>query len=300
MECLYYKSKKGNFGDDLNPWLWPQIFPHMESLEGDYFLGIGSILHDANPHFKGIENKKKIVFGTGIRPSQDYNRFSMDTTWDVKFLRGPLSANYLGKGYNFISDAAYALRQINAFSNIANIEKKYEVSIMPYFNSMEYFDWEKISATLGYNFISPYSENGVEHTLKEIAASKYVISEAMHGAILSDILRVPWHRFVFSTPYTEGERVSDFKWNDWMNSIDIFQSDISYVPFYKKTKLHQPIRTITNNTISANFFIKSHSKKKLIESLSGVKNFTLSSDTVIKEIDAKIYEEINCLSNNKQ
>ena len=296
MNYLYYKSELGNFGDDLNPWLWPKLFPETDDTEDSFFLGIGSILHKENRHFEGIKKRKKIVFGTGIRPSNTYNRFSIDETWDIRFLRGPLSAKYLGNAHEYISDAAYAVRQLPFFSELQNVEKKYEVSIMPYFNSMKYFDWEKIANSLGYNFISPYSEKGVEHTLREIASSKYLISEAMHGAILADILRVPWHRFVLTTPYTEGERVSDFKWNDWMDSVNILLPDTSFIPFYEKTRLHQPIRRITANLLDVNFFVKGHSQDKLLKTLSDISFYSLSSDSVIDDIDSKIFDKIKNFS----
>tara|TARA_R110000744_G_scaffold244141_1_gene361056 strand:- start:9460 stop:10359 length:900 start_codon:yes stop_codon:yes gene_type:complete len=292
MNYLYYKSELGNFGDDINPWLWPKLIPESASNKDSYFLGIGSILHTENRHFLNIENKKKIIFGTGIRPSNTYKKFSLDENWEVKFLRGPLSAKYLGNSHEYITDAAYAVRQLNSFVDIQNTEKKYEISIMPYFNSMKYFDWERIAKNLGYHFISPYSENGVEHTLREIAASKYLISEAMHGAILADVLRVPWHRFVLTTPYTEGERVSDFKWNDWMESIDIFNPDTSFIPFYQKSRLHEPIRKFTRNMVSVNFFAKGHVQDKLIKSLNHISNFSMSNDSVLGEIDTKIHEKI--------
>ena len=213
MNILYYKSREGNFGDDLNPWLWSKLFEkQLQNQDDNYFLGIGSILHSGNMDLKNIINQKKIVFGTGIRPSHTHEKFYIDKTWDIKFLRGPLSSSRLGNKHEFISDAAYAIRQLESFPDLKNIDKKYEISLMPYFHSMKYFNWEKIASKLGYNLISPYSEKGVEHTLREIAASKYLICEAMHGAILADIMRVPWHRFVLTTPYTEGERVSDFKY----------------------------------------------------------------------------------------
>ena len=292
MHILYFKSEKGNFGDDLNPWLWPKIFKETNKLADSYFLGIGSILHAGNLNLKNIAGEKKIVFGTGIRPSNSYEQFKIDGTWDIKFLRGPLSAKYLGNNYKFISDAAYAIRLLKDFSEIQKTEKKYEVSIMPYFHSTNYFNWERIAGDLGFNLISPHSEQGVEHTIREIAASKYLVSEAMHGAILADILRVPWHRFVLTTPYTEGGRVSDFKWNDWMSSINVYQSDISFIPFYQKTKLHVPIRKITGNTMAVNFFVKQKVIKELINSLKDISSYSLSHDGIIKTIDERISEKV--------
>ncbi len=292
MKYVYFKSELGNFGDDLNPWLWPQLFGKQVHIADANFFGVGSILHAENSHLKRLSNERKIVFGTGIRPSNLYKNLSLDETWDVRFLRGPYSARYLDNRYKYISDAAYAVRQLESFSEILNTPKKYEVSLMPYFHSMNYFNWKKISNHLGYNFISPHSENGVKNTLKEIAASKYLITEAMHGAILADALRTPWKRFVLTTPYTEGGRISDFKWNDWLNSIDICKTEVAYVPLYQNTRLHNPIKRLTGNMVSAKFLIKSKVIDNLIKSLSDTSGCLLSSDKLLKNIDSKFHEEI--------
>ena len=293
MKYLYFKSEKGNFGDDLNPWLWPKLFDDKNLVdENAYLLGIGSILHPQNQKLAKITTNKKIIFGTGVRPSNNYQNLIMDETWDIRFLRGPYSSRALGNGHEYISDAAYAIRHLNGFPNIKNVEKKYDISIMPYFHSMDYFDWDEIAKNLGYNLISPFSEKGVEHTLKEIAASQVVISEAMHGAIIADILRVPWRRFVLTTPYTEGERVSEFKWNDWLNSINIVKHDLDYIPFYEKTRLHAPIKKFFNNKVSIEFFKKNKVTGNLIESLSNVKDYYLSQDSIIDVIDDKFHNQI--------
>ncbi|HDZ14162.1 hypothetical protein LCGC14_0796160 [marine sediment metagenome] len=293
MNFLYFKSDKGNFGDDLNPWLWPKIFKSdLNKYEDSYFLGIGSILHAQNKNLDSITDKRKIVFGTGIRPANNYRNLKIDSTWDIRFLRGPLSAQALGNQHEYITDAAYAVRQLDNFHDLVNTKKKYEISIMPYFHSVEYFDWEKISKDLGYHYISPYSENGVEHTLKEIASSKYLISEAMHGAILADVLRVPWKRFVLTTPHTEGERVSDFKWRDWLNSVGIYDSEVIYTPFYKNARLTPHIKRITGGMVSAKFLQKSKVVGDLKDVLKKADDYSLSSDFIVSTVDQKIHDKI--------
>lgn len=293
MKYLYFKSDKGNFGDDLNPWLWPKIFnSKLGEYDESYFLGIGSILHAQNKDLNRISGKRKIIFGTGVRPANDYSNLKIDNSWDIRFLRGPYSARVLGNRYDYITDAAYAVRQLDYFHELMQTEKKYEISIMPYFHSVEYFNWEQISEELGYHYISPYSEKGVEHTLKEIAASKHLISEAMHGAILADVLRVPWKRFVLTTPYTEGGRVSDFKWSDWLNSIEIYNTDVLYTPFYQTTRITPHIKTITGGMVSAKFLQKSKVVVNLKMSLKNVSDYSLSSDNIVKTVDQKIHREI--------
>ena len=299
MEYLYFKSLKGNFGDDLNPWLWEKLWGDVSSFKKDVcFLGIGSILHNKNNSINNVQHKNKIVFGSGIRPSYDYKNFIIDKSWDIKFLRGPLSSYALGNKYKFITDAAYCMRFVDSFSQIKSNDKKYKVSLMPYFHSVDFFDWPKICDLLGIHYISPLSENGVEFTMNEIASSEVIITEAMHGAIIADALRVPWHRFVLSSPHTEGGRVSEFKWSDWLQSVGIMNPDVSYIPFYKGDgRINKLGKQISNNIISIELFNKKKTIDKLLEDLSNINNFYTSSDIVVNNIDSKLFDEIQSFRN---
>jgi len=290
MNYIFYKSAHGNFGDDLNEWLWPRLITENDS--ETCFLGIGSILFYENPSLKAIKSKQKIVFGTGIRPTTDYTTFTVDHLWNIQFLRGPLSAGALDNKYEYITDAAYALRQVNGFHKYLECEKEYEVSLMPYFKSLDYFNWPEICKELGFHYISPLSENGVEFTISEIAKSKKLITEAMHGAIVADILRVPWHRFVFTTPFTEGGRVSDFKWRDWLLSVNIPDTRVTYIPFYSETKLNKWIKKLTNQVVHAQFLIKGRVLSKLKKQLASPSSFYLSDDDTIDTIDRRIAEKL--------
>ncbi|SEW54169.1 polysaccharide pyruvyl transferase family protein [Chitinophaga arvensicola] len=297
MNYVYYKDPKGNFGDDLNGWLWPKLFGEGRSDDPEAFLGIGSILFEGSPLFRDIPDKCKIVFGTGVRPS--YHTFSLDNTWDIRFLRGPLSAYAFNNQFPYIADAAYAIRQLPAFDQFLQVKKKYKVSVIPYFKSVPFFDWEALCKQLGFNYISPRSEKGVEHTLQEIAASQYVIAEAMHGAILADALRVPWHRFILSTPHTEGSGVAEFKWMDWQAAIRLYNINATPVKLYRKSFLHQKIKAISGNRISAEFLATNMVKTALLEALSGVTEFYLSEEDVIRRIDHKIYDQAFLLKKEK-
>ncbi|MDT8887876.1 hypothetical protein PQG44_09320 [Aquirufa sp. LEPPI-3A] len=290
MEYIYYKDPSGNFGDDLNGWLWPQIFGKENSENDIAFLGIGSILFNNHKILTDLKERKKIVFGTGIRPT--YETFKFDKTWDIKFLRGPLSAYTLNNKHEFITDAAYALRFVESFGYLKKTEKKYEISVMPYFKSIEFFDWKSICDDLGYHYISPLSENGVEFTLKEIASSKYLISEAMHGAILADIMRVPWSRYVLTTPITEGSMVSEFKWMDWLYSIGLSNINTTFIKFNRKTFLNHWIKKISLDTINVDFFLKQVIVKDIITQLSSINHYYLSKDKDIEIIDIKICDKI--------
>lgn len=290
MEYLYYKHPNGNFGDDLNGWLWPQLFGEANLNNDDAFLGIGSILFNNHKLITDLQDRKKIVFGTGIRPV--YQAFKIDKTWDIKFLRGPLSSYSLNNEYDFITDAAYALRFIENFGTLKNSEKKYDISVMPYYRSVKYFDWKSLCDKLGYHYISPLSENGVEFTLKEIASSKKLITEAMHGAILADVLRVPWNRYILSTPVTEGAMVSEFKWMDWLFSVGLTNVDATFIKFNRKTFLNDWIKKMSFNVLNVEFFIKNVIIDDILSNLSTVNQFYLSKDQNIDIIDSKLNEKI--------
>ncbi len=290
MEYIYYKDPIGNFGDDLNGWLWPQLFGEENLNNDDAFLGIGSILFNNSKLITDLKERRKIVFGTGIRLT--YEAFKYDDKWDVKFLRGPLSSYSFNNKYDYISDAAYALRFIENFDSLKNTEKKYEISVMPYFRSIPFFDWQSICDNLGYHYISPLSENGVEFTLNEIASSKYLITEAMHGAILADILRVPWHRYVLSTPITEGPMVSEFKWMDWLYSVGITNLSTTFIKFNRKTFLNPWIKKITVNILDVDFFVKKVVVKEILLKLASIDMYYLSKDNIVEVIDEKLNDKI--------
>ncbi|MFT3934320.1 MAG: hypothetical protein QM726_11930 [Chitinophagaceae bacterium] len=299
MNYVEVKSRKDNFGDDLNVWLWPQIFnKEMPNANDIFFLGIGTILAGGSKELQKMDGYKKVVFGSGVRPSESYKIYKPDALTDIVFLRGPLSSQFLNNQYDYITDAAYAIRQLPDFEKIKNTEKKYDVSLMPYFLSTDYFNWEKICEELGFHYISPLSEKGVDFTLSEIAASKYLISEAMHGAIAADILRVPWHRFVLTTPHTEGAMVSEFKWADWLQSVQLNNLEVSFIPFYMKSRVHLWVKALTGNIVSTEFLYKPFVKKKIIETLSQVKNYHLSKDNVITKVDDMILSKINQVMEN--
>ena len=89
----YFKGAKPNFGDELNPWLWPRLLPDLlDDNDDELFLGIGTILNDGVP-----APPRKIVFGSGfgygLPPHVD------SAKWNIYCVRGPLTANALGVCY---------------------------------------------------------------------------------------------------------------------------------------------------------------------------------------------------------
>ena len=62
MKLMYYRDERGNFGDDLNPWLWERLLPGFLDDRDDVLLVvIGTILNHAIP-----AEPVKVVFGSGV------------------------------------------------------------------------------------------------------------------------------------------------------------------------------------------------------------------------------------------
>lgn len=205
MKLYFYRGVRPNFGDELNWWMWPKIFGDVfDQSSENLFLGIGSILFSSHP-----EGVRKIVFGSG------YGGYTappkIDTKWDVRFLRGKLTAKALSLNPDLgVGDSAILLRSLVDFEARA---KKHKFSYMPHWESAEIGLWKDACELVGINYIDPCDE--VDSVLNEILASEVVITEAMHGAIVSDALRVPW---IAAQPIHGQHRA---KWEDWASALDL-------------------------------------------------------------------------------
>jgi succinoglycan biosynthesis protein ExoV len=215
VKLFYYKDPSGNFGDDLNAWLWPRLIPELlDDRDDTLFVGIGSILDRRIP-----QEPRKIVFGTGV----GYGLLPMlDETWQICCVRGPLTAKALGLPAEVaITDPAALVRTVRTPPEI----KKHKVSFMPHFRTPAHAaatgaNLAGICASLGIHYIDPCGE--VEDVIDSIENSHKVITEAMHGAIVADALRVPW------VPVQLSQRILNLKWIDWCTSLHLKYSPLRY------------------------------------------------------------------------
>ena len=204
MKMYYCQTSQPNFGDALNPWMWPRLLPDLfDDNDKELFLGIGSILFDYFP-----ASSRKVVFGAG------YGGYTpapqIDAAWKIYFVRGHLTADVLGIDRALaLGDAAILLRSCIA----DRPPKKYPVSFMPHWESAVFGDWPVVCERAAIHYIDPCAS--VETVLHDILASELVITEAMHGAIVADALRVPW---IAMRPIRGGNRM---KWLDWASVFGI-------------------------------------------------------------------------------
>lgn len=203
MKLYYYKDKIGNFGDDLNVWLWDRLLPgFFDNDDRIIFVGIGTLLNSLMPR-----TPYRVVFSSGVGykdlPSP------VDASWKIYCVRGPLSASKLGISKNLaITDGAALLRTID----FPELPKKYKITFIPHHLS-HLSNWEKFCKITGINYINP--SESVDLVLTQIRESQLVIAEAMHGAIVADTFRVPW------IPARLHNHILNFKWQDWCLSLGL-------------------------------------------------------------------------------
>ncbi len=267
MNLIYFKAQKGNFGDDLNPFIFNRIFSCLTNSDhADIdFYGIGTLID------RRIDQTRHSVFwGTGIRDiTQRYDQ----KNWEIFFLRGPISANFLQARY--ITDAAYSILLLDDISFYT--EKEYEISVVPHYRHMETVNWNYIGNLLGIHMIDP--RDPPEIVIGEIAKSKKVIASAMHGAIMADICRVPWVRLRMEIIPAESFFISDLKWNDWLLSMSLKDR---FIPIR-----NYQIGIDGKSTAISHYELIYTLKQRLNENI-----FQLSSDTMLKAKIKQIAEEV--------
>lgn len=196
----------GNFGDDLNEYLWSRLLPGYFDNENDNvsFLGFGTIL---NHHLSSLSGYL-IVLGSGYGYG---NPPSIGENWKIYCVRGPITARKLGLDERLgLGDPAILISRLRQ-SKV----KKHRVSLMPHAFDMAQGEqtWRKIASGLNYHLID--ARGPIESVLEDIAGSELLLSAAMHGAIVADALRVPW------VPLKTNAGIPEHKWKDHFQALGV-------------------------------------------------------------------------------
>lgn len=206
MKLTYFRNTPSNFGDELNAILWQNLLPEgfLDEDDRELFLGIGSILWNHLPRAP-MKHVMGSGFGGYTAPPDAH-----DGSWNVVWLRGPITAERLKLDPKLaICDSAILLRAMDLPAPAPGPETLF----MPHFESAARGDWERACALAGIGYLDPRDD--VNRLLARIRGARLVITEAMHGAIVSDALRVPW---IGVTPFFPQHRG---KWEDWAQSLGL-------------------------------------------------------------------------------
>jgi succinoglycan biosynthesis protein ExoV len=207
MKPFYWESDHGNFGDDLNLWLWDFLLPGLREVHEETLLvGVGTVL---NADLLAPVGHKLVVgsgFGYGSLPDM-----SNASQWDIRCVRGPLTAKKVGlppeKG---IIDPAVMVTEMPEFQNLPKNGRR---TFIPHWESAAAGVWPAVCKTVGLSYLDPRGD--AKAVIREIAQSELIVAESMHGAILADAFRVPW--IAVST----SRSINSFKWNDWASTVGV-------------------------------------------------------------------------------
>ena len=204
MMLYQWRGPVRNFGDELNAPMWPRLLPDFfDDDPAVRFLGIGSVLdrrHD--PH------ARKWVAGSGYGGYEA--RIALDETWTVHWVRGPRTAAQLGLPASMgIGDPASLL----PLAGLAPRRDPHTVGFMPHFESAIRGAWDEVAAAAGATLIDPRGDPAT--VLAAIGTCEVLISEALHGVVVADALRVPW---IAIRPLAPIHRP---KWADWAAAMDL-------------------------------------------------------------------------------
>lgn len=221
MKLFYYRDPVlRNFGDDLNPWLWEKLLPGQLDDGSDCLLvGIGTILNDRLPNAR-----KTAVFGSGVGYGNGLPK--VDESWTIYCVRGPLSAERLGiDKAKAITDSALLLRLVG----LPKAKVRYGKAYMPHAVEAQRGGktWQQICEDLDVVYLDPRWP--IEKVLNAIAQCEVLYTEAMHGAIVADALRVPW------VPVSTSFDILPFKWQDWCLSVDLeYEPQVVDPPLFRR------------------------------------------------------------------
>jgi succinoglycan biosynthesis protein ExoV len=214
MRVYAYHDSAGNFGDDLNGWLWPRLIPELLGRQDDLLLvGIGTLLDRRVP-----SRPHKLVFGAGAGYG---DRPVLDHRWRFFCLRGPLTAAHLGLPAELaVTDGAALVGHLLPASAVRS-----GVSFMPHHVSriraeVAGLDLRATCERAGVNYLDPCAP--VSDLLPRIQQSELVLGEAMHACIVADALRVPW------IPVQLYDHILSFKWSDWCQSLQLDYQPFTY------------------------------------------------------------------------
>lgn len=207
MKPFYWESQHGNFGDDLNLWLWDFLLPGFREAHPDVLLvGVGTVLNSALLPKEG----RKLVLGSGFGYGTLPDMRDRDL-WDVRSVRGPLTAARVGVREELgIVDPAVLVADMPEF---ADQPKRIKCAFVPHWESAVAGLWPVVCAMAGLHYIDPRGE--AKDVIREIAACELIVAESMHGAILADAFRVPW------VAVSTSANINGFKWRDWAATVDV-------------------------------------------------------------------------------
>ena len=253
--------------------------------------GALSFIMGAGAGYSHFPVRRTIVNGYPIEVSSQLRASLKDSheNGEIKFLltRGPLTCTLLGLNESpprFV-DGGYLVRRLSEAHKYIRAEKRHRIGLMPHYTAaVNSPSLKKACQRLGWTYIDP--RDGVDHCMREIAGCELFLTEALHGAIVADALRVKW------IPFRTSDDIYRLKWLDFFASIEKKYDPMS-IPVkwrFQVEKTRNPIRLIraVSHSIWGRFLSLWHSNDRTLKSLIELTSspIMMSSDEQIARIDA--------------
>ena len=167
MDLFYFKDPKGNFGDDLNEWLWDRLLPGWREGPADTVLiGVGTLINEGMLP----RDKRKLILGSGTGYG-DLPFIDDPDKWDFRAVRGPRSAALLGlpEDRGIIDPAVL----ISDDPDFADLQTAGPPIFIPHHRSLDRHPWKDLCEGVGIEFVSPGGES--KSVIRAIAQAPLVI-----------------------------------------------------------------------------------------------------------------------------
>lgn len=210
MQLHYHKHPGGNFGDDLNAWIWDALLPGWQDWDDDVTLiGVGTLLNE--DRLAAFRDRRILVIGSGVGYGTRQPHLPLASGWDIRALRGPLSARALGLPETLgVIDPAAMIPELDGFRDLPKSDR---LVFVPHADSVRRHDWAALCQAAGIDYVSPQGE--AREVIRRIGSARLVVAEAMHAAIIADAFRVPW------VPVSISRKFNPAKWQDWAASLGL-------------------------------------------------------------------------------
>jgi hypothetical protein len=206
MQLFYCGRKTHNFGDFVNPWFWEQCMPGvLDDDPRELVFGIGTILCSGTP--MPATTRRIHVLGSGY----GYGDQPPDPRLQIWFVRGPRTAAKLHLDASAaISDPAMLLPRLVSSPGPAVAHPS---AFVPHIASMLLCDWATPCSLADIHLVDP--RQPTLDFIAAIRASRLVLAESMHGAMVADVFGVPW------IPVVSSDAILSFKWQDWLDTLEL-------------------------------------------------------------------------------
>ena len=292
-----------NFGDDITDDFYNEIF--RSEVEGREQSSIRNLVYIMGSIIGQNESTNYVhnYYGAGFGFSKKAPKNNA-----IHFVRGPLSEEFLGNKSPFYADAAYitlCFEKYSSFINELKLSPKKGYGYVPHHSNTSSNFSVRFCRENGLKFIDP--RRHWKEVLRDLSGCEGVYAEAMHGAIFSDVLRVPW------VPVFTTTNLSCFRWLDYCLGAGTSFRPLIYMNLIEKFVFRRNLRAVGSSQKEImDLYYSEVSKSKLEKSInkrllrlsrifSQSRSFEvpentdwqLTSDKYIRDVSENIYESIN-------